>query len=215
MDDNNNPFKKAGIALVAIGFLDIGVMIYSIVNSINYSSSFNIFAVVAGIFLIKGGVKTARVVRWFSVFMVVGFIGMFIVFPIIMPFGLLVVQLKTNTLSFVSSFLFGLVLIAVLVWVHLQLSTSSALQILEQAGYKTGKPLSAYLAALAVIVLVGGLSSVMLNGDAAQKAKSLAQEQLGENYKYFVTSITTSGGGSHAVVTAYNSSEIKNVNVRW
>lgn len=215
MDDNNNPFKKAGIALLAIGVIDIGVMIYCIANSINYSSSFNIFAVIAGIFLIKGGVKTARVVRWFSAFMVVGFIGMLMVFPIIMPFELLTVQLKIDALFIVGSFLFGLVLIAVLVWVHLQLSTSASLQLLEQAGYKTGKPLSAYLAAVAVLVLAVGLSSVMLNGDSAQKAKSLAQERLGEDYKYHVTSITTSGDSGYAVVTAYNSSEIKNVNVRW
>lgn len=68
MEDNNNPFKKAGIVLLIIGIIDVGIMAYCIANKISYSSSFNIFAVIAGVFLIKGRVKTARAVHCFSAF---------------------------------------------------------------------------------------------------------------------------------------------------
>ena len=43
--------RRVGVSLIAFGLFDIGVMVYCIINRINYSSSFNIFAVLAGIFV--------------------------------------------------------------------------------------------------------------------------------------------------------------------
>ena len=215
MENGINPFRKAGMALLIIGIIDIGVMAYCIANKIGYSSSFNIFAVVAGIFLIKGGVKTARVVRWFSAFTLVVFIGLLIVIPLTTPFGLLLTQLKLNVLSMASPFLFGIVLIAVLVWVHLQLSTPESLNLLAQAGYKTGKPKSAYLAGGFLLILGVGLSAWLLNGESAQKAKDLAQEQLGPNFQYHVSSMSVSGKSGRASVIAYTDKEIRSVQVQW
>jgi len=215
MEDSNNPFKKAGVALLIIGIIDVGVMAYCIANKISYSSSFNIFAVIAGIFLIKGGVKTARAVRWFSVFLVVAFIGLALVTPFTTPFDLLLTQLKLNPLSIIGSFGFGLVLIAVLIWVHLQLSTPECLNLLAQANYKTGKPKSAYIAGGVLLVLVVGLSAAFLNGESAQKAKALAQEQLGPDFQYHVSSMSTSGNSGIAKVTAYTEKEIRSVQVKW
>ncbi len=73
MNDSSDPFKKAGITLLCVGLIDIGVMVYCIVNKISYSSSFNMFAVIAGILLIKGNVYTVRIVRWLSVFIIAAY----------------------------------------------------------------------------------------------------------------------------------------------
>jgi hypothetical protein len=54
-----------------------------------------------------------------------------------------------------------------------------------------------------------------LNGDLAQKAKSLVQEQLGNEYQYHVSSMSISGNSGRAIVTAYNSKEVRNVQVQW
>ena len=140
---------------------------------------------------------------------------MLLVTPFITPLGLLVTQLKLNTLSIVGSFALGLALIAVLIWVHLQLSTPESLNILAEAGYKTGKPKSAYLAGCGLIVLLAGLSVGFMNGVSGQRAKVLAQEQLGPGYKYHVSSISTSGNSGSASVTAYTDKEIRNVQVQW
>ncbi|MGY0638955.1 MAG: hypothetical protein ACW7DW_18655 [Paraglaciecola chathamensis] len=215
MEDSINPFRKAGIALLIIVVIDIGVMTYCIANKISYSSSFNIFAVVAGIFLMRGGIKTARAVRWFSAFLVVAFIGLLLATPFTTPFGLLLTQLKLNALSIVGSFGFGLVVIAVLIWVHLQLSTPESLSLLAQSGYKTGKPKSAYITGGVLLVLAVGLSAGLLNGESAQKAKALAQEQLGPGFQYHVSSMSTSGNSGHASVTAYTDKEIRSVQVQW
>ena len=68
MAQSNNPFRKVGIALLVIGILDIGYLIYSIINGFSYTSSFNIFAVVASIFLIRGNVIAALITRFFVTF---------------------------------------------------------------------------------------------------------------------------------------------------
>ncbi|RLT89443.1 MULTISPECIES: hypothetical protein [unclassified Ketobacter] len=215
MEHRINPFRKAGLVLLTIGIIDIGVMAYCIANEMSYSSSFNIFAVIAGIFLMKGGVKTARVVRWFSAFAVVAFIGLILVIPFITPISLLVTQIKLNALSMLGSFIFGLVLIGVLVWVHIQLSTPESLKLLANEGYKTDKPKSAYIAGAALLILAVGISVVFLNGESAQKAKSLAQTQLGTEYQYHVSSMSISGNSGHASVIAYNRMEVRSVEVRW
>ncbi len=74
--------KKVGLALVAFGLVDIALMIYVVSHGQSYSSSFNIFAVVAGIFLLRGSLGATRLVTWFSAFMLTGFIlAIFFLFP--------------------------------------------------------------------------------------------------------------------------------------
>jgi len=215
MEAVDNPFRKAGVVLLIIGILDIGVMAYCIVNKINYSSSFNIFSVIAGILLMKGSVKTARVVRWLSAFFVIGFVFMLFLFPLAMPVRLLTTQVKLNPTYILGSYAFSIIFIGVLVWVYKQLSAPSALAKLERAGYKVGRPRSAFYAALGLVVMGGVAFGFLLNSESAEKAKSLAREQLGANYQYHINALSMSGNHGSAVVTAYNSDEIRNVRVEW
>ena len=215
MEEVYNPFRKAGIALAIIGAIDVLVFIYCIVNKISYSSSFNIFALLAGIFLIKGGVKTARVVRWFSAFAVVGFIGVLIFMPINTPFSLLVAQLNIQPMLTVGPYIFGVPLIFLLYWVHKQLSSPESLRLISEAGYKTAGPTSAVVAGVGLVLILFISLTLMLNGESGLKAKELAKEQTGPGYQYHVTQMSMSGGKGSAVVTAYNNNEIKNVTVRW
>ncbi len=215
MKEPNNPFRKVGIFLLVIGIIDIGVMAYCIAKKISYSSSFNIFAVIAGVLLIRGGVKTARVVRWLSAFIIISFIGMLFLFPIAIPIDLLITQLKLDPVDMLGPYAFAILLVGILIWVYLQLSSYGALEKLKQAGYKTGKPKSALYAALAIMVFVGVMFAFLFNSKSAAKAKALAEEQLGASYKYHIGSLSISGNSGSAEVTAYNENEIKAVNVKW
>jgi len=215
MEEIDNPFRKAGTVLLIIGMIDIGVMAYCIANKISYSSSFNIFAVIAGALLMQGGIKTARVVRWFSAFLVIAFIGMLFLFPITMPLQLMVTQVKLNPAGMLGSYAFSIIFIGVLIWVYKQLSAPSTLAKLEQAGYKTGKPRSALYVALGIMVFGGVMFGLLFNSESAEKAKALAKEQLGQDFNYHVSNLNMSGNKGSAVVTAYNSNEIRNVSVSW
>lgn len=215
MEEVNNPFRKAGVVLLVIGIIDICAMIYCIANNISYSSSFNIFAVIAGVLLMKGSVKTARVVRWFSAFFVTAFVCMAVLFPATMPTQLLATQVELNPVGMIGLYAFLFIFTGVLAWVYKQLSSASALATLDEAGYNTGKPKSALRAALIILIFIGTVIAFMFNSESAETAKTLAKEQYGENYKYHLTSLKMSGNHGSAVVIAYNSEEIKRVKVKW
>ncbi len=215
MGESANPFKKVGMVLVVIGIIDIGVMIYCITNKISYSSSFNLFAVIAGMLLLKGGVKTARLVRWFSAFFVIGFSAVLLLMPLSVPFELTLIQIKLNTAAYLGSFLFGLVFIGILAWIYVQLSKPECLEVIGKAGYKTTAPKSALYAGIGLVVLGSTLTILFLNSESAEKARALAAEKLGSDYRYHVSSLSTSGNRGSAVVTAYNQDEIKSVKVAW
>ena len=55
----------------------------------------------------------------------------------------------------------------------------------------------------------------LLIGESAEKAKTLAKEQLGSNYQYHISSMQASGDKGSAVVTAFNEDEIQNIQVEW
>jgi len=190
-------------------------MAYCIANTISYSSSFNIFAVIAGVFLMKGGIKTARIIRWFSVFLVICFTAMTLLMPFSMPLDLLTMQIKLNPMAALGSYLFNIVFMGILIWIYFQLSSPQALEKSGQAGYNTTKPKSAFYAAISFVVLGVVLFFITMNGESVQIARSLAKEQLGSNYNYHTSSFRASGDHGAAVVTAYNASEIKNVQVKW
>lgn len=63
--DHLSVLRRTGLVLVAVGIVDIGLMIYAITSRVSYSSSLNIFAVIAGIFLVRGSLRAASVVRSF------------------------------------------------------------------------------------------------------------------------------------------------------
>jgi hypothetical protein len=67
--------KRAGIVLVVVGLLDICALIYSIVNRTPYSSNLSVFAVIGGVFLLRGSLRAASLVQWFALFIAAAELG--------------------------------------------------------------------------------------------------------------------------------------------
>ena len=85
---------RVGEVLFIVGVVDIGVMIYCVMNDISYGSSFNIFAVWLGILLMRGSLWAASVVRFFSAFFFAGGIALIVVFPFLQPIGLTLAEVR-------------------------------------------------------------------------------------------------------------------------
>lgn len=223
MNDYRQSLRIVGIVLIIVGFLDIGWMIYCIANGESYSSSFNIFAVVAGILLVRGGLRTASVVAFFSAFMLSGFIGVLLVLPLIMPFDLVLAYLRVYPASFGGYLLLAVFILVLLGWIYSRLTAPLvAAAIVEKypryASFWRRPRNGFFVGALLVIVLVVGLG-FMLHGVSAQRACAEAKLKVGNGYKFCVSdlSIQSSGGRTHvaALVTAYNQKEIRKVEVDW
>jgi hypothetical protein len=119
--------RRSGWALIVVGLLDIASMIYSISRGIAYSSSLNIFAVVAGFFLLRGSLVAAGAVRWFAVLLLSSACSLLLVWPFMQPVGLTVAQLRLSPLLAAASAAFGLALLAFLYWTQRQLGSPAVL----------------------------------------------------------------------------------------
>jgi hypothetical protein len=208
--------RRAGWALVVIGVLDIGFMIYCVANQMSYSSSLNIFAVIAGIFLLRGSLGAARVVTWFSAFMLAGFsIGSLVVFPWMQPLEFWLLEFRNDPLgSLILIALLPVVLLA-LFWIYKTLRSPAVIEARVTEGHTPGAPYSAFLAGGALALAMGVLLQLAFNGESAEKAVRLATQQYGSQYKYFVSSVNWAGDHVSARLTAYNDKESKEVEVEW
>ena len=207
--------KKVGLAWVAFGLADIAFMIYSIANGQSFSSSFNIFAVIAGIFLMRGSLGATTLVTWFSAFALTGFIGVLLIFPFLQPIGLLIVQAKLNPVGSAMLWLMAAVVLALLAWSYKQLRSPQFLEARKASGRTTAMPKIAIGLGIALVAFMATMLNMTLNGATGAKAVDLAREQLGPDYKYSAQSFSAGGGHTRAIVAAYNDHEIKYVPVEW
>jgi hypothetical protein len=216
MDDYRRVLKRVGFVLLAVGVVGIGYLIYCILNVRSYSSGLHIFAVIVALFLIRGGLRTARVVTWFSALMLTSMIGtMLFVAPFQKPLQLRAIEFHLDTGAVVTPVAYGIAAIALLAWVYRQLRSPAVVSARREAGQAAEPPKLAFaLGALSVAAL--GISlSFMLNSDAGAKAIALAKARHGASYEYQVTAMRWSGNRVSANLTAYNESETKAVRVEW
>ena len=202
--------------LVLVGVLDIGVMIYCIANELSYSSSLNIFALIAGVFLLKGHLGAVRYVTWFSAFMFSGLLLAFlIVFPWMQPLDYWLLVIRSHPIGSVAYVVLASAFFWMLFWVYRQLSLRAVMKARVAAGQHAGPPKSAFVAGAALAIFLAVMLQVTLKGAAAQEAKRLAAKQYGSEYSYFVSSINWSGNHVSARLTAYRENEAKEVAVEW
>jgi hypothetical protein len=123
MDDYRSSLKVVGIILIIVGFLDIGWMIWCITHGQGYSSSFNIFAVIAGILLMRGSLRTANVVASFSAFFLSGLLGVVVIIPFLVPFDLVLAYLRVYPLYVMLGLFFFACTLVLLGWIYRRLTT--------------------------------------------------------------------------------------------
>lgn len=215
MKHKENPFRKAGLALLAFGALDIGFMIWAVANDLGYSSSFNIFAIILGVLLIKGNAGIARVVRWFSVFLGLGLLGFMVVYPLGEPVDLMMIRAKMHPGIYGAQIALTIAFAGLLAFMYRELSTQAALDAMAEAGYRSGRPFSAVLASIALFAFGLAFMFFLSSGESAMKAKRLAEEKVGPGYEYHVTRMNFYNDSGSAKVIAYKEGEVRGVRVEW
>jgi hypothetical protein len=83
------------------------------------------------------------------------------------------------------------------------------------AGANAKKPVLAFIVGFALAIGLFGVMAVVTKGPSAENAISKAKALTGPGYKYYVTSMHWSGNSGSATVTAYSSTEIREVKVKW
>jgi hypothetical protein len=130
---------RVGLALIIFGLLDIGLMIYCIVNSVSYSSSFNIFAVISGIYLWRGHPWYVKWVTRAAGFYAAAFCAMVPMAPFLFPVDLGVLELRLHPAGVIVGTVATIGVVVFLVWVYRELRQAPVLAAYTVAGYSPGQ----------------------------------------------------------------------------
>ena len=145
---------RVGEVLLIVGVLDIGVMIYCIMNGISYASSFNIFAVGFGILLIRGSLWAASVVRFFSALFVACGISLIAVFPFLQPIRLTLAEAHhISPFPFVLSLFF----LALSFWTARELNGEPVLAAFQASGKSVSPLLVPVVLGFGLVAAAGGV----------------------------------------------------------
>ena len=211
--------KRAGLTLVIVGFLDIGLMIYAIANSVSYSSSLNVFAVVAGVFLWRGNLRAASAVRWLALFFLAALLSVSLLSPLLLPLGLIATYVQVSPVAFMRSL--GVFAVALLLfgWLAKQLSAEPIKAARLAAGRKERDARIPLVVGIMLAVVLAALSFSVQRSDSAARAVDEARAQLGDEYDFHVSSINyrsnSEGTFVSGVVTAWKSGTVKELPFQW
>ena len=152
-EDPRQTLKRVGAALIVVGALDVGYMIFCIMHRISYSSSFNIFAVICGIFVWRGQPWFLKWVPRACAFFAALLSGSLILSPSFMPLPLQAAEFRNNPLGNercgrhrdggITIFFW---------WIYRQLRRTAVLQYFEQQGLPIATPRCALIAGAALAV---------------------------------------------------------------
>lgn len=207
--------KRVGIVLIAVGILDMAYMVYCISQGQSYSSSLNIPAVVAGVFLLRASLRAVHIVKWFAAFMLSYFVSVFILLPFVKPAELWATEFRLDPVGLCMSLLLTIMPIALHLWIYTQLRAASVVSASVKSGHSASTPKLAFILGVALVVLPVGMMHFTRGGADGAKAVEVARAKYGENYKYHLTGMRWSNGNVQASLTAYNEQEIKPVQVEW
>lgn len=211
--------RRVGAVLVVIGLIDMGVLIYSLMHDYKYASSFNVFAIAAGVFLLNGNLRAASLVRVFAAFFLAGALLAPLLFAFLMPPDLLVTMFRVCPdviVRFVAEDAFAVFL---LFWVIRELGSEPVRAATTEIGKEQRGLAQPAIAGVALIVILGIAGTIMLHSERAKYATWLAQQKTGPGYRIFVHSLgyqqNSSGAYSTASVYAWNDKGIWDFPVYW
>jgi len=214
-DEARRILHQVGRALIVFGLLDIGMMIYCVVNSVNYSSSFNVFAVLAGVYVRRGQPWWVMWTTRAAGFYAAAFCTMIPLFSFVFPVDLAALEFRLHPVVAVAGTLAMFGVIALLVWVYRELRR---VPVLAVYGDPRRSPSPFWIAPLCGAILALGLVSVILvfmHGEAEHKAVALAAAKAGPRQHYFVTKLSYAGDRGRAEVLAYDDRAIQTIEVEW
>lgn len=214
------PFlRRTGLVLLAVGSLDIGLMVYAILSQGSYRSSFNLFAVFAGIFLLRGNLRAASLVRWFALFLLAAFSSIVLVAPALQPIDLTLTEIQIDPQAFLGSFVVFALALILLAWLARELGSVPVLLARKNAGRPARRPSFPVASGIALAAALAVVSFLVQRSESAARAVREARARLGDDYRYHVSSFSyrSSSDGTYVsgVVTAWKGGTVKDLPFQW
>ena len=211
--------KRVGAVLIAVGAI-VGAASLAWFNAAGpWSAPFDVAAIVAGILLWRGGPRVALWVRSVVVFLLAAGIVALIVAPFYQPLDLTLTQIRLDPLPFALAAAGAVFVLGLLAWIARELGRMPVQDAIASSGIRRWEMRLPAQVGGGLVGLVALLLWLSLRGQSADLATSLALQQLGPDYRYHLSWISSSNNGHgtsvSGVVTAWNHKEIKEVLLHW
>lgn len=211
--------RPAGAVLLIAGLVDLAALTYSFVQGQAYVSGLNLFGVVAGVFLLRGSLQAALVVRWLAVWLLAALLATVFVFPFLQPFSLTFAQLRLGLGPEPVSVGLAVLGTAVLIWLIWQLGRAPVIAARTERSLRSWSMAPPAVAGVVLVVGVAIVVAMLRSGEAAGNARMLAAQRVTSDYKLHVRSVSKSRGANGTLitanVTAWTDRDIKNLPVQW
>ena len=211
--------NRVGAVLLAVGIIDGIVTILRLARSGPYPALLDGVAVAAGIALLAGGPRLALWVRSLAIFMLAACVVGIVAAPLFQPLGLSITEIRLDPTAFGAWAARVVAVAGVTLWVAWRLGHRAVKDAIIAAGIRRWDMTLPAQAGVGVTALAGLLLWLTLHGQSADLATSLALEQLGPDYRYHLSWISSARNGHGTtitgVVTAWNAREIRKVVLHW
>jgi hypothetical protein len=211
--------NRAGWVLVAAGILGGSATIAGVEGLRPGLAVVAGITLLGGTCLLLGGPRAVLWVRTLAVFLLAAGITIAIAAPLFQPLDLTFTEIRMDPGAFITAAASAAVVLGLLLWVTLELGRPPIQDAIASAHIRRWDMRMPAEAGTGIVLLAGLLLWLMLHGQSAQLATSLAFQQLGPDYRYHLSWISNSGS-SHGhsvtgVVTAWNRQEVKTVLLHW
>ncbi len=123
MKSYQNILRRVGLIFIIVGILDMGFIIYCTANKISYSSGLNIYAVIAGVFLLKGNLKAAQIISWFIAISIGGYIMHIVIMLFFYSDDHLLAYFRLETIDNIKTVVLIFASIALRIWGYRELTS--------------------------------------------------------------------------------------------
>jgi len=204
MDAHIPILKRAGMVLVVLGTCDL----------LAIRSGLLLLGAAAGIGLLFGSLHMASLVRWIAAFALCALGVMMLAWPLMQPVDLTLTQLKLQP-RILPSLVTSATWLLLLHWLYRTLGAPAVLAARRAAGHKPRHMGLAAASGAALSLMICVMLSLLLHGDAADRARRAAERQFGPDYRYHVAALKVDGKRVEGLVTAWNGNEIRSIPVAW
>lgn len=213
--------RPVGAVLLALGLLGLAALGLGLgpVAGLAYAAGLSFAAVAAGAWLLRASLHAALWVRWCAVLLLAAGLSLLFFLPLMQPFSLTFAQLRLGqgpSLSLLAGALLGVALLAWVVW---QLGRAPIHAARSDAGLKPRDMRIPAALGVGLVIALGVFLITMRVGAPAQQARALAEQALGEGYRFHITWLSRVRTGNAtqvtAEVTAWNDNEVRQIPVQW
>ena len=184
-----------------------------------YVSSFNIFAALGGVFLLRGSLRAASIVRRMSVSMLALLGAVVLLSPLMQPPGLTLAMLRAHVALAALGGVLLVFTVALMAWLARELGAPPVRAAITAAGLRQRSTRWPVAMGIGVAVLLAAMGTALQHTDAAARAVSEARAANGDGYRYHLSLIqvkpTPAGREVVGTVSAWNDHELKSVPFRW